>query len=174
MWFLTRFRIKTRTTRSMAFTTWWHLVVRSSTFDRWQITIPYNTTPPPGHKLAGPASPSNICKHIKVESIYVNPADVKILYISKHNTFNLSLKTAQTQKPYAKIINFTSTSKFKFKGHQPWYATYRLVMIFSHAKYQKPVHQDYKFTPWTRLLTGVRMDGQTDWLSLVQYFLRCT
>ena len=37
----------------------------------------------------------------------------------------------------------------KVKGHQPWYATHRLDIIYPHSKYQKPTSKDKKVTAWT-------------------------
>ena len=54
--------------------------------------------------------------------------------------------------------DLTLRSKFKVKGHQQWYATHRLEVVYLHAKYENPVLNDKKVTAWTRFVT----DGQTD------------
>ena len=41
------------------------------------------------------------------------------------------------------------------KGHQQWYATHRLEVVYLHAKYAKPVLNDKK-------VTDARTDAQTD------------
>ena len=48
------------------------------------------------------------------------------------------------------------------KGHQQWYATHRLEVVYLHAKYAKPVLNDKKVTALTRFVTDARTNGQTD------------
>jgi acyl-CoA thioesterase FadM len=48
-------------------------------------------------------------------------------------------------------------SKFKVKGHQQWYATHRLEVVYLHAKYEKSVLNDKKVTAQTQFV----MDAQT-------------
>ena len=43
------------------------------------------------------------------------------------------------------------------KGHQQWYVTHLLEVIYLHAKYEKPVLKDKKVTARTRFV----MDAQT-------------
>jgi hypothetical protein len=54
--------------------------------------------------------------------------------------------------------SLTLRSKFKVKGHQQWYATHRLEVVYLHAKYAKPVLNDKKVTAQTRFVTDARMD----------------
>ena len=54
--------------------------------------------------------------------------------------------------------NLTLWSKFKVKGHQQWYATHHLEVVYLHAKYAKPVLNEKKITARTRFAT----DGRTD------------
>jgi acyl-CoA thioesterase FadM len=44
-------------------------------------------------------------------------------------------------------------SKFKVKGHQQWYVTHRLEVVYRHAKYEKPVLNDKKVRARTRFVT---------------------
>lgn len=62
------------------------------------------------------------------------------------NKFNLLCKThySLTWIGYAKIINFASTSKLKFKSHQPWYVTHSPELILLHTKYQKHSQKEKK------------------------------
>ena len=55
-------------------------------------------------------------------------------------------------------IDLTLRSKFKIKGHQQWYVTHRLEVVYLHAKYEKPVLNDKKVTAQTRFVTDARMD----------------
>ena len=48
------------------------------------------------------------------------------------------------------------------KGHQQWYVTHRLEVVYLHAKYVKPVLNDKKVTARTRFVTDARTDRQTD------------
>jgi hypothetical protein len=41
------------------------------------------------------------------------------------------------------------TLRSKFKGHQQWYATHRLEVVYLHVKYAKPVLNDKKVTART-------------------------
>ena len=50
------------------------------------------------------------------------------------------------------------TLRSKFKGHQQWYATHRLEVVYLHVKYAKPVLNDKKVTARTWFVT----DGRTD------------
>ena len=54
-------------------------------------------------------------------------------------------------------LTLRSKSKFKVKGHQQWYATHRLEVVYLHAKYEKPVLNDKKVTARTRFA----MDAQS-------------
>jgi hypothetical protein len=47
--------------------------------------------------------------------------------------------TARTRFVTDAGTDLTSRSKFKVKGHQQWYATHRLEVVYLHAKYEKPV-----------------------------------
>jgi hypothetical protein len=51
---------------------------------------------------------------------------------------------------YGKITNLTLRSKFKVKGHQQWYATHHLEVVYLHAKYEKPILNDKKETENSR------------------------
>jgi hypothetical protein len=66
--------------------------------------------------------------------------------------------TARIQFVMDAGANLTLRSKFKVKGHQQWYATHRLEVVYLHAKYAKPVLNDKKVTARTRFV----MDGGTD------------
>ena len=48
--------------------------------------------------------------------------------------------------------------KFKVKGHQQWYATHRLEVVYLHAKYEKPILNDKKVTALTQFLTDAGTD----------------
>ena len=63
---------------------------------------------------------------------------------------------------YGKITNLTLRSKFKVKGHQQWYSTHRLEVVYLHAKYAKPVLNDKKVTAQKRFVTDARTDPRTD------------
>jgi acyl-CoA thioesterase FadM len=52
--------------------------------------------------------------------------------------------------------DLTLRSKIKVKGHQQWYATHRLEVVYLHAKYEKPVLNDKKVTARTRFVLDVR------------------
>ena len=49
-------------------------------------------------------------------------------------------------------------SKFKVKGHQQWYATHRLEVVYLYAKYEKPILNDKKVTARTRFVTDAGTD----------------
>jgi hypothetical protein len=66
--------------------------------------------------------------------------------------------TAQTRFVMDPQTSLTLRLKFKVKGHQQWYATHRLEVVYLHAKYAKPVLNDKKVTARTRFVT----DAQTD------------
>ena len=59
---------------------------------------------------------------------------------------------------YSKSTNLTLRSKFKVKGHQQWYATHRLEVVYLHAKYEKPILNDKKVTARTRFVTDAGTD----------------
>jgi acyl-CoA thioesterase FadM len=79
---------------------------------------------------------------------------------AKHEKSVLNDKkvTARTQFVMDARTSLTLRSKFKVKGHQQWYATHRLEVVYLHAKYAKPVLNDKKVTARTRFV----MDGGTD------------
>jgi acyl-CoA thioesterase FadM len=54
--------------------------------------------------------------------------------------------------------DLTLRSKIKVKGHQQWYATHRLEVVYLHAKYEKPILNDKKVTPRTRFATDAGAD----------------
>jgi acyl-CoA thioesterase FadM len=60
--------------------------------------------------------------------------------------------TAQTRFVMDAWTSLTLRSKFKVKGHQQWYATHRLEVVYLHAKYEKPVLNDKKVTAQTRFV----------------------
>ena len=66
--------------------------------------------------------------------------------------------TARTRFVTGAGTDLTLMSKFKDKGHQQWYATHRLEVVYLHAKYEKPVLNDKKVTARTRF---VSMDART-------------
>ena len=71
----------------------------------------------------------------------------------------------QRQKSYSPdTICYGRTYQFDFevKGHQQWYATHRLEVVYLHTKYAKPVLKDKKVTARTRFVTDARTDGKTD------------
>jgi acyl-CoA thioesterase FadM len=70
--------------------------------------------------------------------------------------------TARTRFVMDARTRLTLRSKFKVKGHQQWYVTHRLEVVYLHAKYVKPVLNDKKVTARTRFVTDARTDRQTD------------
>jgi len=70
--------------------------------------------------------------------------------------------TARTRFVTDTGTDLTLRSKFKVKGHQQWYATYCLEVVYLHAKYEKPILNDKKVTAQTRFVTDARTDGCTD------------
>ena len=50
--------------------------------------------------------------------------------------------TARTRFVIDAGTDLTLKSKFKVKGHQQWYATHRLEVVYLHANYAKPVLND--------------------------------
>ena len=70
--------------------------------------------------------------------------------------------TARTRFVMDARTSLTLRSKFKVKGHQQWYVTHRLEVVYLHAKYAKPVLNDKKVTARTRFVTDGRTEGQTD------------
>ena len=74
--------------------------------------------------------------------------------------------TARTQFVMDAQTSLTLKSKFKVKGHQKWYATHRLEVVYLHAKYEKPILNDKKVTARIRFVTDARTarhtDGRTD------------
>ena len=62
--------------------------------------------------------------------------------------------TARTRFVMDARTSLTVRSKFKVKGHQQWYATHRLEVIYLHAKYANPVLNDKKVTDRTRFVTN--------------------
>ena len=68
---------------------------------------------------------------------------------------NMKSLSWTTKKSYSPdTICYGSTDqfdlKFKVKGHQQWYATHRLEVVYLHANYAKPVLKDKKVTAPTR------------------------
>jgi acyl-CoA thioesterase FadM len=61
--------------------------------------------------------------------------------------------TARTRFVMDAGTDLTLRSKFKVKGHQQWYATHRLEVVYLHVKYAKPVLNDKKVTARTRFVT---------------------
>jgi acyl-CoA thioesterase FadM len=57
---------------------------------------------------------------------------------------------------YGKITNLTLKSKFKVKGHQQWYVTHRLEVVYLHAKKEKPILNGKKVTARTRFVMDAR------------------
>ena len=71
----------------------------------------------------------------------------------------------ERQKSYSPdTICYGCTDQFdlEIKGHQQWYATHRLEVVYLHAKYAKPVLNNKKVTARTRFVIDARTDGQTD------------
>jgi acyl-CoA thioesterase FadM len=64
--------------------------------------------------------------------------------------------TARTRFVTDAGTDLTLRSKFKVKGHQQWYATHRLEVVYLHAKYEKPVLNDKKVTARTRFVMDAR------------------
>jgi acyl-CoA thioesterase FadM len=69
--------------------------------------------------------------------------------------------TARTRFVMDAGTDLTLKSKFKVKGHQQWYATHRLEVVYLHANYAKPVLNDKKVTALTRFVTDARTNGRT-------------
>jgi len=66
----------------------------------------------------------------------------------------------ERQKSYSPdTICYRRTDQFdlEVKGHQQWYPTQHLEVVYLHAKYGKPVLNDKEVTAWTRFV----MDAQT-------------
>jgi hypothetical protein len=64
-------------------------------------------------------------------------------------TFDLELINDEVSKCHEQddtvcYTNLTLRSKFKVKGHQQWYVTHRLEVVYLHAKYEKPILNDIK------------------------------
>ena len=66
--------------------------------------------------------------------------------------------TARTRFVMDAGTDLTLKSKFKVKGHQQWYATHRLEVVYLHANYAKPVLKDKKVTAPTRFVTDAHTD----------------
>ena len=65
----------------------------------------------------------------------------------------------ERQKSYSPdTICYGRTDQFdlKVKGHQQWYATHRLEVVYLHAKYEKPVLNDKKVTARTQFVMDAR------------------
>jgi hypothetical protein len=76
------------------------------------------------------------------------------------NMKSLSWTTKRLQSGHDLLdagIDLTSRSKLKVKGHQQWYTTHCLEVVYLHAKHEKPVLNDKKVTARTRFA----MDAQT-------------
>ena len=58
---------------------------------------------------------------------------------------------AKYEKPILNDKKVTARTRFdlEVKGHQQWYATHRLEVVYLHAKYEKPVLNDKKVTART-------------------------
>ena len=70
--------------------------------------------------------------------------------------------TARTRFVMDARTSLTFRSRFKVKGHQQWYSTHRLEVVYLHAKYAKPVLNDKKVTAQKRFVTDARTDPRTD------------
>jgi hypothetical protein len=66
--------------------------------------------------------------------------------------------TAQTRFVMDARTSLTLRLKFKVKGHQQWYTTHRLEVVYLHVKYEKPVLNGKKVTARTRFVTDTRTD----------------
>ena len=75
----------------------------------------------------------------------------------KSLSWNDKKVTAQTRFVTDAGTDLTLRSKFKVKGHQQWYATHRLEVVYLHVKYENPVLNDKKVTAQTQFV----MDTQT-------------
>jgi hypothetical protein len=65
----------------------------------------------------------------------------------------------EPQKSYSPdTIYYGRRDRFdlEVKGHQQWYATHRLEVVYLHAKYEKPVLNDKKVTARTRFVMDAR------------------
>ena len=69
--------------------------------------------------------------------------------------------TARTRFVMDARTSLTLRLKFKVKGHQQWYATHRLEVVYLHANYAKPVLKDKKVTAPTRFVTDARTNERT-------------
>jgi acyl-CoA thioesterase FadM len=104
-----------------------------------------------------------LCFHLKVkchQQWYVTHR-LEVVYLhAKYEKPILNDKkvTARTRFVMDAETDLTLRSKFKVKGHQQWYATHRLEVVYLHVKYAKPVFNDKKVTARTRFVT----DAQTD------------
>ena len=89
---------------------------------------------------------------------------VKLVYLhAKYEKPVLNDKkvTARTRFVTDAGTDLTLRSKFKVKGHQQWYATHCLEVVYLHAKYEKPILNDKKVTAQTRFVTDT-------WTSLLR------
>ena len=64
--------------------------------------------------------------------------------------------TAWTRFVMDARTSLTLRSKFKVKGHQQWYATHRLEVVYLHTKYEKPVLNDKNIRARTRFVMDAR------------------
>jgi hypothetical protein len=71
----------------------------------------------------------------------------------------------------------TVKSKFKVKGHQQWYTTHRLEVVYLHVKYEKPVLNDKKVTARTWFVmdarTSLTLRSKVCGGALINNHLRC-
>jgi hypothetical protein len=74
----------------------------------------------------------------------------------------------ERQKSYSPdticTICYGRTDQFdlEVKGHQQWYMTHRLEVVYLHAKYEKPVLNDKKVTALTQFVTDAQTVGRTE------------
>jgi acyl-CoA thioesterase FadM len=76
--------------------------------------------------------------------------------------------TARTRFVTDARTSLTLRSKFKVKGHQQWYVTHRLEVVYLHDKYEKLILNDKKVTARTRFVTDqfdieVKVQGHQQW-----------
>ena len=66
------------------------------------------------------------------------------------------LERQESYSPNTICYGRTDQFDIEVKGHQQWYATHRVEVVYLHAKYAKPVLNDKKVTARTRFVMDAR------------------
>jgi hypothetical protein len=126
----------------------WHIIWRWSTYMPNMKSLSWMTKKlEPAHdllRMQGPIWPWGQNSRSKVTNNGMwHRLEVVYLHAKYEKpVLNDNKVTARTWFVMDAWTSLTLRSKFKVKGHQQWYATYYLEVVYLHAKYAKPVLND--------------------------------